>query len=240
MAEKQKKKLVAEFEPGDVIWYEGDQGSEMFLVRTGEVELVKTMGDSEMVLHSLLPKEFCGELALFGDNKRKETARAKVKSEIVFINRRMLEVQFKSVPEWLMAMINTIAQRILNTSKGVKINYEISAEYSLIRTIVHLIEQFSTKEERGVSINLQLVRSESSNLIGFDLQSVDEMLKKLNLVNVLKLQGSRGKIYVAEPERLKQFSEYLIYKSAKQTATMEKLDPNVIQSFDRIYKLMNR
>ncbi len=240
MAEKQKKKLVAEYKPGDIIWYEGDFGNEMFIIKSGEIDLLKVMGDSEMVLKTLQTKEFWGEMALFGDKQRKETAKAKTATQVVFINRRMLDMQFKNVPEWLMHMINTIAQRILTTSKGVKINFEISTEFSVIRTLLIHMPQFSSKEERGRSISLQLVRNSLVQIIGMTADAVDESLKKLNLVNLIKLQGSRGKIYVADPERLWNFSEYLIKKNGKRMSTHEELDPNAVQSFDRIFKLMYR
>ncbi len=65
-----------------------------------------------MKVATLSPKDFFGEMALFGDNKRTAAVRASVKSEVIFVTKKTLITQFNKIPEWLVTMINTIAKNV--------------------------------------------------------------------------------------------------------------------------------
>ena len=72
MAEKAGvKRLVESFGQGDYICREGDIGKDMYIIKSGKVDVLKQVGDEEMVLTSLGKNDFFGEMALFGMSKRK-------------------------------------------------------------------------------------------------------------------------------------------------------------------------
>ena len=114
------RKLVEKYEDGDYICKEGDVGHDMYIIKSGKVEVLKEMGDTEMRIATLGPKDFFGEMALFGANRRMAAVRAITYTEAIVVTKRMLETQYKKVPDWLVSMIKTIAKRIITTSKGVK------------------------------------------------------------------------------------------------------------------------
>ena len=65
------------FGPGDLIVEEGHTGNGLYVVISGNVEAVKSMGtDREQVLNKLGPGEVFGEMALLGEWPRTATVRA--------------------------------------------------------------------------------------------------------------------------------------------------------------------
>lgn len=240
MEKEETTKNTTSYKAGTVIFFEGDLGNEMYIIKSGGVEIIREMGDGELVLANLVENEFFGEMALFGDSKRTATVRAVDDSELLIVSKNMLDAQFKKIPEWLVTMIKTIAQRILKTGKGVKINFPVNIEYSLLKSLILLLSEYGMNEEKGRSINLTLARQEISNIIGISTDEVDDWLKKFNFVNLIKVIGSKNKIVIADEERLEKFLSYLLWKSPKRKATEETIDKDLILSFDRIYKLLSR
>ena len=240
MEKEETTKNTTSYKAGTVIFSEGDLGNEMYIIKSGRVEIIREMGDGELVLANLEENEFFGEMALFGDSKRTATVRAVDDSELLVVNKNMLDAQFKKIPEWLVTMIKTIAQRILKTGKGVKINFPVNIEYSLLKSLILLFSEYGMNEEKGRSINLTLARQEISNIIGISTDEVDDWLKKFNFINLIKIVSSKNKIIIADEERFEKFLSYLLWKSPKREAVEETINKDLILSFDRIYKLLSR
>ena len=68
MSPAASRQQIKKYEPGEYIFREGDTGSEVYIIQSGTVEVVKGLEDSEVVLAALKKGEFFGEMALFGDN----------------------------------------------------------------------------------------------------------------------------------------------------------------------------
>jgi hypothetical protein len=64
------------FKPDDIIYRQGDQGSVMYVIQRGQVELLRRRDHKEFSLVTLDRGDFFGEMALFGDETRSTTARA--------------------------------------------------------------------------------------------------------------------------------------------------------------------
>lgn len=58
------------FKKGDVIFNELDEGKEMYLIDSGEIQIVKTIGDVKKFIAGLSAGNFFGEMALITGNRR--------------------------------------------------------------------------------------------------------------------------------------------------------------------------
>ena len=174
----------------------------------------------------------------FGDSKRSATVRAVADSELLVVNKNMLETQFKKVPDWLVTMIKTIAQRILTTTRGVKTNFPVNIEYSILKSLILLLSEYGTHEKKGISVNLALVRQEICNIVGISTDEVDDWLKKFDFANLIEVIGSQNRIVIVDEERLQKFLSYLLLISPKRESAEEIIDKNTMISFDRLHKLI--
>ncbi len=73
------------YEAGQNIVCEGDIGHTLFVLRSGEVDVVENSPDGERYICTLVPGDHFGELAVFGDGRRKMTVRAKTRVEVVLL-----------------------------------------------------------------------------------------------------------------------------------------------------------
>lgn len=66
----------AHYEPGEVVFDEGDMGDSLFMILSGEVEVSKRVGGESKDIGTLGPGEYFGEMALLGRAPRSAGARA--------------------------------------------------------------------------------------------------------------------------------------------------------------------
>ena len=87
------------FEPGQVIFREGDHGEWLYVVREGEVEVLK--GDAagqETPVRRLGPGECFGEIALVSDRPRSATVRAVSATNVLAVDREAFQALFATLP----------------------------------------------------------------------------------------------------------------------------------------------
>jgi NADH:ubiquinone reductase (H+-translocating) len=86
------------FEPGQVIFREGDHGDSLYVVTGGEVEVVRERAAGETPLRRLGRGECFGEIALVSDRPRTATVRAVSASNVLAVDRDAFQALFATLP----------------------------------------------------------------------------------------------------------------------------------------------
>ena len=97
---------------GDIIFSEGEIGTEMFIIQSGTVELLKEIGGETRVLATLEKGDFFGEMSVLEDLPRTASARAKTEVEIVRINGATFDAMLKSNTEIAIRMMRKLSRRL--------------------------------------------------------------------------------------------------------------------------------
>jgi hypothetical protein len=97
---------------GDIIFSEGEIGNEMYIVQSGTVELIKTIGKETRVLATLEKGDFFGEMSVLEDLPRTASARAKTDVELVRINGATFDSMLKGNTEIAVRMMRKLSRRL--------------------------------------------------------------------------------------------------------------------------------
>jgi len=97
---------------GDIIFSEGEIGNEMFIIQSGTVELLKTIGKDTKVLATLEKGDFFGEMSVLEDLPRTASARAKSDVELVRINGATFDSMLKGNTEIAVRMMRKLSRRL--------------------------------------------------------------------------------------------------------------------------------
>jgi CRP-like cAMP-binding protein len=98
----------ANYQPGEKIFSEGDKGDQMYVIRTGEVEIER---DGKIV-ETLIPGEVFGEMALIDGSQRAATARAKTACELAPISEKAFLFMVHETPFFAITVMRKLAQRL--------------------------------------------------------------------------------------------------------------------------------
>ena len=80
-----EKDITKEFIKDDIIIKEGDPGREMYIIKSGSVDVVKSDGDREIILATLSRGDFFGEMAILENIYRTATVKAKETSRLIVL-----------------------------------------------------------------------------------------------------------------------------------------------------------
>ena len=86
------------FEPGDIIFHEGDLGDSVYVIEKGECEVIKEESGESKTVATLEAGNYFGEMALLSDVMRNATVRAKTALDVLLIPKGDFNRLRKSVP----------------------------------------------------------------------------------------------------------------------------------------------
>jgi len=106
-----------EFAVGDVIFNQGDQGSSLFIIEDGAVEISYGEGRGRVVLATLFTGQYFGELSLFDGAPRSATATAAKRSRLIRLDRDDLVDFVNKNPSAALRIIAEMSERLRQTNE---------------------------------------------------------------------------------------------------------------------------
>lgn len=113
------------YRKGDLIFAEGEDGHELYLIDTGRVIISKSIkGNLEQVLAHLGPGEYFGEMAMLKQIPRTASASAEEDCTIMLIHKdsilKMMEDQPKIAAKIMFNMLQTFNNRLMSANDQVR------------------------------------------------------------------------------------------------------------------------
>jgi CRP-like cAMP-binding protein len=113
---KAEASFLGEATEGTFIFKEGDLGTDMFIIQTGKVEILKRQNDGEeRQLAVLLPGDFFGEMSILEDLPRTASVRALAECKLVRINGTTFDQMLRKNPEIAVRMMRKLSRRLRET-----------------------------------------------------------------------------------------------------------------------------
>lgn len=101
---------VRVFRPGEIVFFQGMQADDAFLLKEGRIEIFRTSDGGETVLAVLGPGDIFGEMALVDFRPRSAGARAVDIAVATVIPRRVLEQELARSP----MIVRTLVRRYID------------------------------------------------------------------------------------------------------------------------------
>lgn len=102
------------FMPDEVVFYERQPGTGMYIIKKGLIKLTKTINEEKAKIAELEEGEFFGEMALLEDYPRSAEATAVVKTEVLGIFRPDLFDLIEHNPRLGSKILMKLSQRLAN------------------------------------------------------------------------------------------------------------------------------
>jgi len=104
---------------GEVIIKQGDSGNCMYVIQTGEVEVIRDNNGEEVRLAIRKEGDFFGEMALFSREVRSATIRALGDAKILTVDRKNLLKSIQKDPSLAFRIIETLSKRVRDLSEEI-------------------------------------------------------------------------------------------------------------------------
>jgi hypothetical protein len=114
---KKKPNFGIEISADEIIFREGDLGTEMYIIQEGKVEILKQFRGENQQLAVLGQGDFFGEMSILEDQPRAATARALTDVGLLQINGTTFDQMLRKNPEVAVRMMRKLSRRLRDTDK---------------------------------------------------------------------------------------------------------------------------
>ncbi len=118
------------FEKGDVIFNEKDEKEEMYLIDSGEIKIVKTIGDVDVNIAYLNSGDFFGEMTLITGSRRVASAIAFTDCNLHVMDKEAFMSNIANNRDFVNRVLVTLARRLEETDLGFALLSKLVSERS--------------------------------------------------------------------------------------------------------------
>jgi len=175
-----------------VIFKEGDPGSDAYLIRKGTVDIYKVMNNKKVLLERLQPGEIFGEMAILSGEPRSAHAMASEYVELVVINRNDLEVSIQKSLPIVQALSKLLIKRLRRTNDMIQEQPTTNIFRSFCNILfLHYQSRPTEKENEDDIIASGLIYSDMvknvSEIISLSKVEVDAVVKYLTELQLVEI-----------------------------------------------------
>jgi hypothetical protein len=109
---------IETFEPGRVIFHQGEAGQCAYFIRSGEVEVLQGSGADQKAVARLSSGQYFGEMALIQNAPRNATVRAVTKSTVAVLGKQNFVTMLNLLPSTQGDIMKTVNERAMNQAVG--------------------------------------------------------------------------------------------------------------------------
>jgi CRP-like cAMP-binding protein len=192
------------FEPGQVVFREGDASDTCYVVREGHARAVREHGDGRTItLATFGPGDIFGELAMFEDELRSATVEAIEPTDVVAVlgpDMRRLMIEHPGISTRL---VIALAKRLRETNERLSRQSFQTVQSRVAVVLSELVTQARAENSAEGDVEVTATQADLAQLAGSSRESASRFLAVLERAGVIS-QG-RGRLVVHDPEALQQY-----------------------------------
>ncbi|MBQ9817029.1 MAG: Crp/Fnr family transcriptional regulator [Proteobacteria bacterium] len=199
--EQALERLGKAYEPGAVLFYEGDPGSKLWVINEGHVQLTRRVCSEDIVIETLGPGEFCGELALVTGDGQPTTATVVDAARILVVEASQFETLIRSNGELSIRMLKKLAGRLNEAHFRISVLQMRNTLGRVMLQLLHEIEHSEANNKATIPVDLAYI-------LGIDEAELKGLIDKLLMKNLITL--SKENVYsIVDREEYERFMNYL-------------------------------
>ncbi len=192
-----------EFEPGEVVFREGDSSETCYVVREGRARAVRThRAGRTITLASFGPGDFFGELALFEEERRSATVEAVQRTSVVGVLGPDMRRLMTEHAEIAARLVIALGRRLRETNERLTRQSFQTVQSRVAVVLSELVTQ-DVADGPAKDVLVRATQAELAQLAGSSRESASRFLAVLERAGVIS-QG-RGRLVVHDPQALKQY-----------------------------------
>ncbi len=128
-------RFLKRFEKGSVLFEEGDEGEDLYIIRSGKVAIKKRVPHGEVTLAVLEKGDFFGEMAMLEHISRTAGAEMEESGDLIVVDAQVFGDLIKANPEFAVRMLRKYSLRLRETTKQIE-ELAAKAEANVIAGVV--------------------------------------------------------------------------------------------------------
>ena len=192
-----------DFEPGEVVFREGDSSDTCYVVSGGRARAIRSHRDGRTItLATFGPGDIFGELALFEDERRSATVEAIERTSVLGVLGPDMRRLMNEHAEISARLVVALGRRLRETNERLSRQSFQTVQSRVAVVLSQLVEQERADGQHG-DVTVTATQADLAQLAGSSRESASRCLAVLERAGVIS-QG-RGRLVVHDHEALKHY-----------------------------------
>ena len=195
--------LEKEFNKGEIIFSEGDEGNGFYVIAEGRVKVFKLSTEGkEQILHIFGPGQPFGEVPVFAGQKFPANAQAIEKTRVLFFLRVSIINLISANPSLALNMLAVMSKKLRQFAVQIE---NLSLKEMPARLASYLLRHADEQNQDDVVI-LKISKGQLASTLGTIPETLSRMFAKLSGKNLISVEGR--KITLLDRRGLEDLAEY--------------------------------
>ncbi|RCW49874.1 MULTISPECIES: Crp/Fnr family transcriptional regulator [unclassified Halanaerobium] len=192
------------YKKGEYIFFEGETGSKFFVIKSGQVKLVKMIenGD-EQILNIFSNNDIIAEIVAFDRGNYPASAVTMKKTDLIIFNQADLENVIMENPAIGIKLLQEMSTRLRRAQQNVRDIALKDSSGKMASLLTFLSQKYGIEKNGNIILDIPLTQQELASMIGSSRETVSRMLSRFESEGIIKT--SRKKIIIYKPEELKNY-----------------------------------
>ncbi len=191
--ERLRARFGRRFQPGEVIFREGEDGTNAFLLEEGRVRLIKRVRGVERSLMVLKPGDLFGESALLAGASRSSTAIALTSGLALSLDQATLHNLLERNPVVASRLVKQLVRRLRDAEDQIEIMMLSDTQSKVVSALLKLAQNHVESTLNG-SISFSISPMELSTRVGLDVDTVKRVVQELREGQYIRVSDERLEI----------------------------------------------
>jgi CRP-like cAMP-binding protein len=179
------------FHAGEVLYREGEAGSEAYLLEEGRVRLIKRVRGAERSIMVLKAGDLLGESALIVGAARSSTAIALSAGTALVLDQDTLQELLEHNPTVAARLVQQLVRRLRDAEDQIEIMMLADTQSKVVSALLKLAQQAREATTSGPGATFAISPMELSTRIGLDVDTVKRAVQQLREGQYLKVSDER-------------------------------------------------
>lgn len=188
--ERLRARFGRSFEAGEVVFREGEPGTNAYLLEEGRVRLIKRVRGVERSLMVLKPGDLFGESALLAGAQRSSTAIAVTPGFALSLDQQTLQNLLERNPVVASRLIKQLVRRLRDAEDQIEIMMLSDTQSKVVSALLKLAQNHFDAAAPG-PISFSITPMELSTRVGLDVDTVKRVVQELRDGQYLRVLDER-------------------------------------------------
>jgi len=192
------------FDPGHVIFREGDQSDTCYIIRSGHARAMSEHGDGRtLTLAHFGPGDIFGELAMFDDEKRSATVETIDQLDAIAVLGADMRRLLREHSDIAVKVIISLGRRLRAANERIARQSFQTVQSRVAGVLTQLVIQAQAEGAGDADVLVTVTQADVAQLAGSSRESASRFLAVLERAGVVT-QG-RGRVTVHDPAALQRY-----------------------------------
>lgn len=178
------------YRSGEALFYQGDQGNDLFLIASGRVKIASHSPEGRESLVALLGKgEIIGELSMLDGKPRSAEARAIEDTTVYVLSEPAFKEFVASHPSVTWGLMRVLAERLRRADEAVADAAFLDVPGRVAKRLLDLAEQHGITLDSGIRIGIPLTQEQLAGMVGATREGVNRAVSAFSARGVIERRG---------------------------------------------------